>query len=202
MPKRNPPTAPRVTRTPAWDQAHGTYLAGRAHLDGVDALVIEMSNKWGFGRLRLLVDAPWREKFDRQRYLMQQAVEGGDLAQIQEQAARTISAWRKLDALATEANAPQASPEVWEAVLPDGTVMAIVRDPGDARALDPRGRRVAVYTLDEIAMILADYKRVNEIKIQWPGASVSVIRRSVQDPLNSIQTPVGLDAELNDSIPF
>ena len=49
-------------------------IAGKAHLDGVDALAAEMERKWGCDRLRLLVAADLREKFDRQRYFLNQAI--------------------------------------------------------------------------------------------------------------------------------
>jgi hypothetical protein len=58
----------------SWARTNGTYIAGKAHLDGVDALAAEMERKWGCDRLRLLVSPDLREKFDRQRYFLNQAI--------------------------------------------------------------------------------------------------------------------------------
>ena len=200
--QKSPPTAPKITRAPAWDQAHGTYLAGRSHLDGVEALAIDMANKWGVGRLRLLVPDEWREKYDRQRYLLQQAVDSGDLEAVRTHAQRMTSAWRTLDAMALDNGAQPLDPQVWEATLEDGTVLAIVKDNASAAGLTPDGRRMVVYTLDEVAKILSSYAQVNKIKIRWSGASVEVVRHSVPDPLNAIHAPLGLDTELDDPIPL
>ena len=41
-----------------------------------------MEDKWGNGRLRLLVSTELREKFDRQRYLLNMAVTNGALADV------------------------------------------------------------------------------------------------------------------------
>ena len=49
----------------SWVSTHGTYLSGQAAIDGADHAAITMENKWGAGRLRLLVDAVMWEKFDK-----------------------------------------------------------------------------------------------------------------------------------------
>jgi len=51
----------------SWARTNGTYLAGRAYIDGADETACEMETKWGADRLRLLVSTELREKFDRQR---------------------------------------------------------------------------------------------------------------------------------------
>ncbi len=66
-------------KPPAWQRSHGTHIAGRAYLDEADLTASEMEGKWGCGRLRLLVSPELREKFDRQRYLLNQAVWHGEL---------------------------------------------------------------------------------------------------------------------------
>ena len=64
-------TVPADERT--WARSHGTYIAGRAWLDEADATAAQMEAKWGVDRLRLLVRPELREKFDRQRYLLNRA---------------------------------------------------------------------------------------------------------------------------------
>jgi hypothetical protein len=67
--KKKPDARPRT-----WADTPGTYIAGRANIDGADAVAIEMERKWGCDRLRLLVSTELREKFDRQRFLLNQAI--------------------------------------------------------------------------------------------------------------------------------
>ena len=104
-----------------------------------DRLASEMEQVWGVGRLRLLVSPHLREKFDRQRYLFNQAIWHGDLEAVRTQSARLIAAWVALDKFAVGADEPSLSPEVWEVRLEDGTVAAIVRSPEEARAAGRTG---------------------------------------------------------------
>lgn len=203
-PKRQQPvvlgdlaTDPVVT-TP-WATTPGMELAGRAYLDEADLTAVEMERKWGAGRLRLLVGPELREKFDRQRYLLNRAIWHGDLDAVRREAQRMVKAWLALDRAAIAAGKGGLSPQVWEVALEDGTVAAIVPDDADARAVHADGRKVAVYTLDEIARLLASFPAIAKAKQTWPGASVTKISRSVPDALNGI---VDSDAPLDDEIPW
>src|SRR6185369_8406045 len=81
----------------SWARTHGTYLSGRAYIDGADETAAEMEAKWGCDRLRLLVAPDLREKFDRQRYLLNQAVWHGELEEVRREAGRMVTAWLALD---------------------------------------------------------------------------------------------------------
>jgi hypothetical protein len=110
------------------------------------------------------------------------------------------AAWRKLDQAATEAGAKPLSPQVWELTLADGTVAAIV--PDNAHAVIAQGRKLAVYTLDEIGRMLDDYRAVTSAKLTFPGATVTAVRRPTGDPLDAIvDTHPHLDAPMNDDMP-
>lgn len=187
----------RPTRT--WANSHGTHIAGRAHIDEVDALAIEMEAKWGCDRLRLLVSAEMREKFDRQRYLMNQAIWHGDLEAVRRESGRMVKAWKALDRLATDAGKTTLPKDVWELALSDGRVAAIVPDNIRARMVISEGRMVDVYTLDEIGRLLDGYPGLAKIKQAFPGATVTAVRRSVEDPLEAIGDTKD---DLNDPIPF
>lgn len=185
--------------SPDWHRSRSTYIVGRSHLDGVDALAADMEAKWGAGRLRLLVSAEWREKFDRQRYLTNQAIWHGDLEAVRTQSTRMIAAWRKLDELATAAGASRLDPDaVWEVALSNGTVAAIVPTMAYSDRVRAEGRAVAVYSLDEIARLL-EASRTITAKVVFPGAEVVPLRRSVGDPLDAMaDTQSSLDAPLYD----
>lgn len=186
----------------SWARSSGTYIAGRSYLDGADETAVEMEAKWGAGRLRLLVSPELREKFDRQRYLLNQAVWHGELEDVRREAGRMVNAWLALDRAAEAAGAAKLDRQVWETVLADGSVAAIVPDNARAAMVNADGREVAVYTLDEIGRFLSVYPDVAKAKLVFPGATVTEIRRSVSDPLESIwDTKEPLDDAAGDPLP-
>ena len=185
----------------SWAKTPGTYIAAHAHIDGVDGVAIEMEQYWGVGRLRLLVDPELRERFDRQRLMTNVAIWRGDLEEVRQQCFRMVKAWTALDGAAKAADKAALSPLVWEAPLADGTVVALVRSPEEAHAVVREGRQVVVYTMEEIGRMLDNYQAVNKVKEAFPGATVTVIRQSIEDPLNAIRDAKGLDDPLDDPIP-
>ena len=163
----------------SWARTPGTYIAAQAHIDGADQAALAMEQKWGAGRLRLLVSPELREKFDRQRYLLNQAIWHGDLEAVRREASRMESAWRRLDFYASQFGLEPLSPEVWEVVLEDGTVAAIVPDgAAAAKGAMPDGRRMAVYTLEEIRRLLSHYPVIAQAKLTFPARN----RRSRPPP--------------------
>ncbi|WLB49218.1 hypothetical protein QIH93_14990 [Bradyrhizobium ottawaense] len=168
----------------SWARTNGTYISGRAYIDGADETACEMEAKWGADRLRLLVPAELREKFDRQRYLLNQAIWHGELEDVRRETGRMVNAWLTLDRVATEAGKQPLPPAVWEIALGDGSVAAIVPDHARAAMVNAEGRQVAVYTLDEIARLLTNYPEVAKAKLVFPGAIVTEVRRTVSDPLS------------------
>jgi hypothetical protein len=182
----------------SWARTNGTYISGRAYIDGADETAAEMEAKWGADRLRLLVSPELREKFDRQRYKMNQAVWHGELEDVRRESGRMVNAWLALDHAATSNGRQPVDPSVWEIALGDGTVAAIVPDHACAALVTAEGRQVAVYTLDEIARILTVYPEVSKAKVVFPGATVTAVRRSVNDPLSEVWDT---KEELDDPIP-
>ena len=147
-----------------------------------------MSIKWGCDRLPLLVSAELREKFQRQRYLTSQARWHGQLDDVQREAKRMSIAWRTLDKAATAAGAQVLDPAVWEFTLPDGTVATIVREPQAIKKIAAEGRSINVYTLEEIANMIAAFPELIKSKEAFPGAKVTRTKSYVTDPL---ATPIG-----------
>jgi hypothetical protein len=171
-----------------WMVTPGSYIAGRAALDEADALEVELEVKWGRDRLRLLVDTALRERFDRQRYLTSQARWSGQLDDVQREARRMAAAWRTLDKAATESGAQVLDPAMWEVTLDDGTVATLVREPQLANRVLADGRRINVYTLQEIANMISAFPEVVKAKETFPGAKVEKTKTAVSDPL---ATPIG-----------
>jgi hypothetical protein len=115
---------------PSWLYDHHT---GQAILDGVDARAHALETAWGQGRLRLLVDDELRARFDRQCSLLNAAIREGSLDILRHEARRMLAGWNALDAAATKAGHKHLSPDVWEAVTPDGEVIAITRTTTERR---------------------------------------------------------------------
>lgn len=183
----------------SWARTHGTYLSGRAYIDGADETAAEMEAKWGCDRLRLLVSPDLRGKFDRQRYLLNQAIWHGELEEVRREAGRMVNAWVALDRAAVAAGKQPLAPEVWEVPLEDGSVAAIVQDYAQARAVVAEGRAVSVFTLEEIGRLLSNYPEIAKAKLTFPGATITAVRRSVEDPLDAVQDT---DEPLDDPIGF
>jgi hypothetical protein len=200
-PKQNEPIRPKSAASSEadWSKSNGTFIGGRAHIDGADDLAEAMEQKWGVGRLRLLVGAELREKFDRQRYLYNQAIWNGDLESVRKQSARMQAAWRALDKAATDAGCQQADPDFWECCLDDGSIALIARQDCHRSPLTGEGRRLVVYTLDEIARLLSAFPAIAKAKETIPG--ISVVRATSakpRDPLDAIPDA----GEPLDDIPF
>ena len=201
--KKKPPPSDRgvvvSSYKPAeWMQTPGTYIAGRAELDEADKLEVELELKWGRDRLRLLVPVELREKFDRQRYLTSQARWDGGLEDVRREARRMVKAWQALDKAATAAGAQVLDPAVWEVALEDGTVATIVREPQLVNRVLAEGRRVDVYTLEEIGHMISAFPAVALAKKEFPGAKVTRTKQEVRDPL---ETPVGTEEGIFDTSP-
>ena len=54
---------------------------------------------------------------------------------------------------------------------------------------------------DEIGVILGNYREVIKAKETWPGATVEVIRRTINDPLDGFRDGRRLEDTLNDDMP-
>ena len=187
-----------TARAPLWQATQGMYLAGRAAIDEADALAVELERTWGVGRLRLLVDTALRERFDRQRALFNSAIWHGDLERVRDQSARMCKGWRALNAAATAAGSAPLAPTVWEAATPDGEVIVVVRDNADAHAALADGRALTVYTMAEVARLLAAFPEIAKIKARFEGATVEAARH-IADPLDALPAT---NAKLDDPLPI
>jgi hypothetical protein len=184
---------------PPWQSTVGLYLSGQAEIDDLDALAIEMERKWGADRLRLLVDRDLRVKFDRQRYLINQAIWYGQLEDVRREARRMMAAWRVLDKAATEAGAKVLPPTVWEGATSKGAVVAIVQSPHDLRDVAAEGRHMAVYSVEDVVRLIEAFPSLISAKAAFPGATVTQVWTGRRDPLDAVPDS---SAPLDDPIPF
>lgn len=195
------PVTGRPNSFPKWHETPGMYIAGQEEIDEADLVASEMERKWGCDRLRLMVPKELREKFDRQRYKLNQAIWHGDLETVKAEAQRMVKAWRALDKVATEDGRNQAAPDVWEVTLSDGTVAVIAWDWKDAALFEAQrnGRKAEVYTLAEIGRIIEAFPEVMRAKDVFPGATVTAVRGPDRDPLRAIPDSV---SPIDDVLPW
>jgi hypothetical protein len=141
-------------------------------VDGIDQLARTMEDKWGVGRLELLVDDTLREKFRRQLRRFDQAVAQHDVAQVRISGGAMRRGWEALDKVATEAGKQPLDPEFWEIQLPDGKIIAFCRNKVDAFALVRMGRWLDVWTVEEVAGIIHRFPEISLAKKTFPGLVV------------------------------
>jgi hypothetical protein len=80
--------------------------------------------------------------------------------------------------------------------------VALAKDGAGVHAVGTQsGRRMVVYTLDEIATMLANYREVVTVKEAFPGSTVEAIRRTIGDPLDGIRDGRRLEDTLDDDLP-
>lgn len=172
-----------------------------AHLQGLDEVARTTEAEWGVGRLPLLVDIELRAKFLKQAARFDAAFEEawGSAMLTRAQLDAYVSAaggmqraWAALAKAAREAGHKPVEPEVWEAVLEDGSIACIVRTNSEAGKVIADGRALNVWTLEEVARaidLLPDV--VCQTKIAFPGAQVMPAKDRARGK-----------TFLNDSIPF
>ena len=212
MPKRDDK---RVEKTKGegldapWAASVNLYVAGTSVIDEMDLVALAMERKWGVDRLRLLVSAELREKFDRQRYLVNQAIWHGELEDLKTQTKRMMAAYRVLDREAEQAGKPQLSHltevqvPVMEAALKDGRVLMIV---ADEHALTLAGRlqddrHAVVWSVSEVARMIETDAWISAVKLVFPGAEIKGVRSParVTDPLDKVRDTSG---GIDDPVPF
>jgi hypothetical protein len=159
-----------------WGKSAAGYIGGSVALEQADRAAREVEAYWGAGRLWRLLEPDLAEKLLRQQAKFNRAIWHGELHEVEAEAGRMATAWRVCHRRALEAGHEPLSPEVWEVALPDGRVLALCRDGDSAQAYDPEGRRVTLWTLQEVAEMVAAEYWVNAVKREFPGAEVTPIR--------------------------
>jgi len=148
------------------------HAAIQSVVDGVDEVARQQESKWGVGRLELLVSNELRTKFRRQLQRFNDAIASNDLEKVQTTGEATKRGWLILDQAAAAAGAVPLSPEYWEFQLSDGSVVAFCRNGYDAHAVVREGRRLQVWSADEIIRLIESNYEIVLTKQMFPGAEV------------------------------
>jgi len=175
---------------PPWMRVPYFSQEGQGIIDGVEHVRGEMERRWGVGRLRLVVDADLRVRFDRQVDHLNTAIHHGDIEDVRREGQRMINAWRALSRAAEAGGAFELHPLVWEVQLDDGRVVGIVRTGAEARHVHQNGRQIELWTLEEIARLIVAFPVCVKAKELWPGAEVISARVRVPEmPLDGDAIP-------------
>ena len=117
-----------------------------------------------------------RERFDRQAALFNETVSTHDMKAVRRHGEGMRKAWQVLDKYASDCRFCRIDPTVWEVDGPDGLI-AVVRTNPEAHAVVREGRAVEVWTLDEVARVIAAHRdTIGEAKRVFPGAQVVAAR--------------------------
>lgn len=170
----------------------GAPLTEYEKLDAIDTIVRavdqrgrDMDRKWGTGRLPVLVPTEWAERFKRAKFKFSTAVWERDPADTDRHGQAMLRAYDKLDELAVAAGASSAPPDQWEMDTPNGLII-VVRDLADVERADTGGRKAQVWSLEEVANVIAAHPLIVAAKREFPGAVVESVRpaRQLRQELN------------------
>lgn len=181
----------RVLRTlvdKAPDVNHRVYGAIQNALIEYDKVASYYERKWGIDRLALLVDAELRERFWLQADKLNKAIRDNNVAQTEHEVKVSCRAYAKLDEVATVLGAEPLSHEVWEAPLPSGGVLAVVRTDEEVFAAKSDVPERKVYSVEMVARIIDGWEseKVAAVLDTFPGAVVKEVK----------------EIDLDDEIPF
>jgi hypothetical protein len=159
----------------------------------VDTRAQECNRRWGFGRLPHLVPLDWLERFRSQKRKWETACfecagspQAEDRDTVRKHGEAMLRAFDKLESLAIEDGRTPVPPDRWEFELTDGTPVILVRDRDEISQIEPDGRAVQIWSLEEIANVIAKFPEIARAKELFPGAEVMPLRttRRVTDALN------------------
>ncbi|MFA7441681.1 MAG: hypothetical protein WCZ66_12065 [Sphingomonadaceae bacterium] len=159
----------------------------------VDEHARQVNKRWGFNRLPHLVPPDWTERFVSQKRKWELAcfecvgsLVPADLERVRRHGEAMIRAYDKLEEIAASAGHASGPPSWWEFELKDGTPVILVRDRAELGQVETSGRAVQIWSLEEIADIIAKFPDISRAKDAFPGAEVIQMRTSakVHDALN------------------
>jgi hypothetical protein len=146
----------------------------------VDQRGRDIDTRWGIGRLPALVPHDVAERFRVQHRKFSGAIWEYDAEQARKHGDAMLRAYDKLEQLAIASGASPAPPEQWEFETPAGLVI-LVRDIRDTARVDRGGREAQVWSLDEIANVIAAHPILAAAKVHFPGATIEAVRPAKRD---------------------
>lgn len=160
----------------------------------VDRAFRDHEQVWGVGRIENLVStdtlARWRTGWARWK----QAITDSDVTALRDLAGKMRAALAYMEREAIAAGHAPIQAETWEALMPDGRVLVVVRTSAEAHRVaraarlgadadippdllatvrhQQAGREIVVWTMDELARVLPNAELIQAVKVAFPGARV------------------------------
>lgn len=146
-------------------------------VSAVDARGKAIDERWGIGRLPMLVGPEMAERFRNQRVNFSKAVWDYDLPAVRKQGDALMRAYDALEAEAVAAHGEPGKPEQWEFTLGgDDDLVILVRDIADVARADTGGRQCQVWSLEEVASVIRAHPVLAAAKNHFAGAVVESVR--------------------------
>ena len=138
-------------------------------------LVKHMDDRWGTGRLPMLVSPELRARFLKQQRLWDEALLSEVTDAIVAQSHGMLKAWHALDEEAIQLGQTPLPWSAWQIVAPTGEIVTFIRDERDL-PLVPKQSGMEVYTADSMADLVINLKPVERKEVRkWPNGATSPI---------------------------
>jgi hypothetical protein len=161
---------------------HKNATAGQVRCDmslaPFDHGVREMDKKWGIDRLPELVSVESADKWAKAMAGLNSAIDAEDPDKVKFWVEVCLRGLKAMDEEAVKLNRPVSDPMIWEHEY-EGTVYGIIEDHREWPAAYAKRPGIAIHTMREVAIALHDKRNglVNAVKLSFPGAQVTAIRR-------------------------
>lgn len=151
----------------------------RTIIETVDEHARALNRRWGYNRLPHLVPIEWAERFKAQRDKWQAAcfecagsLLPADIDRVRKHGEAMLRAYDALERVAGESGHAPSQPWQKEFELRDGTPVVLVQDRADIGQVETSGRAVQIWSLQEVADIVAKFPEIVRAKEAFPGAEV------------------------------
>jgi len=143
-----------------------------------DKAVRETDKTWGVDRLPELVSVESAAKWGKAMAGLNEAIGNQDPDKVKFWVEVCLRGLAAMDAEAKAAGHPVSDPMIWEHEY-EGTVYGIIEDHREWPAAYAKRPGIAIHTMREVAIALHAHRNglVNAVKLSFPGAQVTAIRR-------------------------
>lgn len=143
-----------------------------------DRGVREMDAKWGIDRLPELVSVESADKWGKAMAGLNSAIDAEDPDKVKFWVEVCLRGLKAMDGEAIKSGHPISDPMIWEHEY-DGTVYGIIEDHREWPAAYAKRPGIAIHTMREVAIALHAHRNglVDAVKLSFPGAQVTAIRR-------------------------
>ena len=159
-------------------QATANQIRADLSLAPFDNAVREMDAKWGVDRLPELVSVESADKWGKAMAGLNSAIDAEDPDKVKFWVEVCLRGLKAMDEEAIKSGHPISDPMIWEHEY-EGTVYGIIEDHREWPAAYAKRPGIAIHTMREVAIALHAHRNglVDAVKLSFPGAQVTAIRR-------------------------